>query len=233
MIDRYTFVQDREKLKYSFDYLQEVPEITPAYNAAPASRQPVTTMDQPGTVRFFQWGFISVLSNNKKMSPRLFNTDIISGLSKPSIKKNLILKKCLIYATGLFLWRLVGKKTLTPYYLHPADDRIFTIGGFWEERDEFVEDSQDSFMMLTRPAEPDLSPYQEDMPLIIPAGREIQWLNADFDPTEALIWADAPSGISWIIYPVSPAITRLDRNDPQLIQRTPPADQHGNYTLFG
>jgi putative SOS response-associated peptidase YedK len=233
MIDRYTIIADQKQLPLVFDYLAHVPDFEAQYNAAPSKRMPITTLDQPDLVQLFQWGFISVLSNNKKMSPKLFNNHFEKGLSKPSIKKSLSSRRCIIYASGFFLWKQVSKKKLIPYYAHMLEQELFTIGGFWEERDEFIEDSQDSFMMLTQNSIRELEEFQDDMPFIIPKGKIKDWLNPDFEPEDALNWQVSNTDSSWSVYPVAPFINQLERNDDRLIERSIPSDQHGNYTLFG
>jgi putative SOS response-associated peptidase YedK len=233
MIDRYTITVEKQLLAKSYDFLQHIPNFDKQYNAAPSKNLPITTTDDPDQIQLYQWGFISILSNNRKMSPKLFNTNINEGITKPALKKQLAQKRCLIFATGFFVWKQVAKKTITPYYIHPSNNEILTFGGFWEEKDEFVEDSKDSFNMLTSNAQVELQDYQSDIPLIIPRNKAKEWLDPTFDLSNILNWISVPSGINWNVFPVSPAISKLELNDKMLIERTLPADQHGNYTLFG
>ena len=233
MIDRYTLIASTEQLRSAFDFLENMSSFDNQYNAAPSKKMPVTTLEKPNQVQWLQWGFMSSFSNNKKMSPKLFNADIVQSVSKPSTKKSLSKNRCAIYATGFFLWKLVSKKTLTPYYVHLRSGQPFVIGGFWEEKDEFVEKSEDSFMMLTRSASNDLKEYQEDMPFIVPKNKVIEWLHPEFEIDQSLDWLDLDYNEPFSIYPVSPAINQVELNDERLIRRTLPADQHGNYTLFG
>ena len=233
MIDRYTLTSSPGQLKTTFPFLTEMPVFDAQYNASPAKHLPVATLQAPTKIQNFRWGFISGLSNNKKMSHRLFNADIVQGLSKLSIKKSLSRDRCIIFATGFYVWKLLSKKMLTPHYAHFESGQPFAIAGFWEEKDEFVEHSTDSFMMLTRPANSHISEYQQDMPFILPHDKISNWLDPGFDVQECISWMENAPSDTLSIYPVSPAINHVDLNDERLIKRSLPADQHGNYTLFG
>jgi putative SOS response-associated peptidase YedK len=233
MIDRYTLTANAASLQSSFRWLKEIPEREATYNAAPTQQLPVTLVGNTDQIKNLQWGFMSNLANNKKMSPRLFNADINASLNKPNTRKSLNTKRCLIYADGFFVWKSVAKKTITPYYIFPVDHQPFCIGGFWEEKDEFVENSQDAFMMLTAPAKSDVNSYNEVMPWILPSDKAEDWLNPDLDLEQVREWHNAEDTLGFSIHAVSPAINNTEINDPRLLEANKPTDQHGNYTLFG
>ena len=167
------------------------------------------------------------------MSPKLFNTELSQIHTKSSVRKSLQLNRCLIYADGFFVWKQIARRALTPYYIYPSDKQPFCIAGYWEEKDEFVENSADSFIMLTVPSNQLLSDYQEDMPLILPKSKISNWMDPGLDVQQIRDWTELPLEINMSIHPVSPAINSPDINDSRLIQVSKPADQHGNYTLFG
>ena len=233
MVDRYTITCNSNALKELSGKLEEIEAFDPCFNAAPSHLLPVTTVSDPNKVSLMQWGFISILSNNKKMSPKLFNTDLQQINSKTALRKSLQKNRCIIYADGFFFWKQIAKKALTPYYVFNSNRQPFCIGGFWEEKDEFVENSADSFMMLTRPIVPELEDYQEDMPFIIPADKIPQWMDPNLEIEKVLDWIDEKLPLSFSVHAVSPAINNPNINDPRLIKMSNPADQHGNYTLFG
>jgi len=233
MIERYTPTLDSQSLKQTFKTLEEVTDFDPTYNASPSQLLPITTAKEPDKTALMQWGFISILSNNKKMSAKLFNTDIQQIHTKPSLRKSLAKNRCVIYADGFYVWKQVAKKTASPYYIHPSSKLPFCIGGYWEEQDEYVESSQDSFMLFTAPATQTVSDYQEDMPFIIPEDKLETWLSPELEIESVTDWISESDPFSLSIHAVSPAINNPSINDARLIQPSNPTDQHGNYTLFG
>ena len=114
-----------------------------------------------------------------------------------------------------------------------SDDTSLPVFVWDKEKDEFIENSTDSFMMITRPATSHLSEYQENMPFILPNDKISMWLDPAFDVQTSIDWLTSDLITEMTIYPVSPAINQTVLNDKRLIKRSLPADQHGNYTLFG
>ncbi|MEO1255073.1 MAG: SOS response-associated peptidase, partial [Bacteroidota bacterium] len=200
---------------------------TPQYNAAPTKKLPLITSIQPERISFFNWGLMALWSNNKAMSPKFFNLPLDSVLHKTSYKKKILTHRCIIPMDGFFLWRQVAKKQLVPYYFFFSDKKVFSVAGLWEESEE----ASHSFIMITRPANAQISPFQEDMPAIMDAPSSRKWLESDNveDLNELLNKEPVEDLLS---HTVAPKIGDIAGNDVSFIKPAPPSDQHGNYTLF-
>ena len=120
----------------------------------------------------------------------------------------------------------MAKKQHIPNYFFFPDKRIFCVAGLWEENED-----QHSFIMITRPANPYVSTFQEDMPLIMDVGTTKKWLETeDINELEGVLAKSTNDNLT--SYTVSPRIKDIDANDVSFISSTPASDQHGNYTLF-
>ncbi|MFY0685653.1 MAG: SOS response-associated peptidase [Cyclobacteriaceae bacterium] len=231
MIDRYTIKCDSSELEQAFQ-LDHFDNWSIRYNAAPTQLLPVSTQNNPKAVQLFTWGLMSRLANNKKLSPKLFNLPLESALTKPSYKKTMTSRRCIIYADGFYVWKPISKKKLIPYYAHTADGSPFSMAGIWEEKDEFDDQSTQTFMLISVPSSRDIAPYQSDMPLILDSQQKNAWLSQNTDIQQFQNYS-ANQSFNLAIHPVSPLIANVEVDHVDLIKPTNPSDQHGNYTLFG
>ncbi len=232
MVDRYALDINSDLLSKQFN-LSVAESFDPMYNCAPSQMLPVTTVDQPEMIQNFQWGLISAFANNKKLSPKLFNIDFKQVVTKPATMRQLTSHRCVIYATGFFLWKPISKKSLSPYYFQYGNGKAFRIGGIWENYESMEGETFNTFQMITTDSSVDLVSYQDTIPLILNKDNGDRWLHSEETPdTLAAFYTDSVDQ-DFVIHPVSPAIRDLRNNDRKLLEPVNPTDQHGNYTLFG
>ena len=231
MIDRYTLSTHQEVLEKHFSAAFK-DEFIPRYNAAPTQALPVITQDNTARFQYFKWGLISNWANNKKMSPKLFNLDTETLSKKASHQKSLKSHRCLIPVDGFYVWKPFSKKKAVPYYISRIDKKPLAIAGIWEEKDDFNEEANHSFIMITQHSDERMTPYQENMPLCLGEKEIISWMNAGTTALE--IEEISKSTHLWPLtaHPVSPLIANLAKDSPSLIKHSQPSDQYGNYTLF-
>lgn len=225
MIDRYSITPSADELTLLLG--MEIPDVYEAqYNAAPTKSLPVITSEKPATLSFQKWGLMSMWSNNRAMSPKFFNLPLDALLTKPSYRKKLRSRRCLILMDGFFVWKQVAKKKQVPHYFFFNDRRVFYVAGLWEASEEV-----DEFIMITRPAHESVSPYQSEVPAIMETSLSKKWLESEDEAEwiEALQKKPLPPLQT---HTVSPGIGNIEENNPLFIQPAPAADQHGNYTLF-
>lgn len=231
MVDRYSLSTESDALKEAFG-IRKMGEYVPTYNAGPTQELPVLLSGQQETIQMMTWGLISKWSNNKAISPKLFNLPVNQAFEKSMYKKGLNENRCAILADGFYLWKQIGKSKRVPYYFYADDRKPFTIAGLWESYEDMDGNLSNTFIMLTISANPQVAPYQEDMPLILSDLLLENWLDELHD------MADDPSPFlnqptaKLKFHSVSPLIANLNQDHEGLIKATLPSDQHGNYTLF-
>lgn len=231
MYDRYTISATGDELEKSFGI--KVPSsYKPSFNAAPTSLLPVLTMQHPEKVALFRWGFISSLSNNKSISPKLFNLSALSVFERPMYREALAMNRCVILADGFYAWKQVSKKQRIPQYFYFPNRTPFGIAGIWEASEDLEGHELFAFNMLTTPSNTLMRGFQEDMPIILSNDQIEKWLQPDPDMEVLKTISTMVSTQGIQIHPVSPRIENPHVNDEDLIKATTPSDQFGNYTLF-
>lgn len=231
MYDRYTIGASVEGLIKEFG-IKNVGELNATYNAAPTQKLPIITNRKKDHIQFFNWGLFSKLSNNKAMSPRLFNLPANTLLNKGMYKKALLEHRCIIPADGFYTWKQVAKKQRIPYYFHPNNRQPFFIAGIWEEYEDIDGSSSQSFNMITVPAWDPVLSFQDDIPAILTLKQAEIWLSSYSSENDLSSVFEKIYLIDLSYYTVSPLINNLKVSDLSLIEPSQPADQHGNYTLF-
>jgi putative SOS response-associated peptidase YedK len=232
MIDRYTITQTSQEMKEKLGLNIPV-DYYPRFNAAPTQQLPVITMNEPDQIQMFRWGFMSNLANNRQLSPKLFNLVFNQAVTKPSHKKSLESKRCVVLADGFYLWKQIAKKRQTPYYIHSADHSILYMAALWEENETLEGDVFNSFILLTVPALDNLAEYQEDAPLILNQETKKDWLAPSMSMQEITSLKTNSPDLPLNVHPVGPNISNIEADHEDLIKPSKPLDQFGNYTLFG
>lgn len=226
MVDRYTLTLKADELALVLG-VEIINKYGPHYNAAPSKLLPIITSSERNKLNFFNWGLISTLSNNRTMSPKFFNLPADSVITKTSYKRKLGTHRCVIPMDGFYVWKQVAKKQVVPHYFFFPDKKVFSVAGIWEENEE----SEYSFIMITRNANNQLIDFQEDMPAILDAAETRRWLESDDQEELEKLLKSTPKE-QMTSHTVTPKIRDIDLNDVSFIKPIPASDQHGNYTLF-
>ncbi|HEX5170685.1 MAG TPA: SOS response-associated peptidase [Cyclobacteriaceae bacterium] len=230
MIERYSITSAMNDIHERFSV--DVPDFyRPHYNAAPTQLLPVVTAGSKG-VSLFYWGIPPDWAKNKAVSEKIINIKVESLREKPSLRKAMFRKRCIILADGFYAWKKLGKKTLIPHRFVLENGQPFSFAGVWEDFEDQAGDENHTFMMLTIPAQGIVNPVTDRMPLMLNRESEKVWLdeNADEGAVSNQLLSSPLAGLT--CYTVSPSISTSNLDVPSLIIPTPPADQYGNLTLF-
>ncbi len=232
MFDRFAIYSSADQLAETFAI--DVPESYQiSYNAGPGQLHPIITSDDPRGLAFFYWGLMPKLAHDKSISMKLINTTS-EVLSKPGYQKKLRVARCLIPVNGFFLWKVISKKQQTPYYFFPRQMELMGIAGLWEESEDLDGQVIHSFVAITVPVSHSLSDFSPWMPALLTPSLALDWLSSGMNENAALQLIQQTTNHHPALesHPVSPRISQLKINQPDLIQPRPASDQHGNYTLF-
>lgn len=232
MIDRYTIGAKSETVRKGFEVVLP-DDYRSTFNAGPTQKLPVITNADVGKISMFHWGFMTPMSNGKSISPKLYSAKLEVIESKVSIQNAVTLRKCVILCDGFYLWKKISKKKQVPYYFYTLEKDVFGIAGFWEENEDFESDKKSyAFNMITVPATGKfISLSSDSLPAILTKGVETDWLKSDGYDIKGFLDHDFHGKMQ--SHSVSPRILDLNNDSSDLIESIPPADQFGNYTLFG
>jgi putative SOS response-associated peptidase YedK len=230
MIERYSITMASELLAERLSV--DVPDFyKPRYNAAPTQLLPVITSHAPAGISLFYWGTSPEWSKNKIPGEKIINVGIEAIEEKPALQRAMKKNRCLIPADGFYIWRKVGKKTSIPYRFFATHSETFSFAGIWEEFEDTDGNEIQTFKLITAPASEPLLSFTERVPVMFNKEQSTLWL-AGSEDADFLAMLKSSSGIILNNYPVSPMISNTAQDLASMIIPTPPADQHGNLTLF-
>src|SRR5690606_29707368 len=215
MVERYSITCDADSVRSRFSV--DVPGFyKPHYNAAPTQLLPVITNTSPEGVSLFYWGIPPSWAKNKTVSEKVVNLKAEALKEKPSLRKVILKRRCLIPADGFYAWKRSGKKTLIPYRIVAASGALFSFAGIWEDFEDNDGGEQSTFILLTRPAEDSIRQITERMPVILSRDMEKIWLASDADESTLLSVLGTPSRETLSAYTVSPRINAISVDVPSL-----------------
>ncbi len=193
----------------------------PRYNVAPTHEVPVAKRSDEGAlaVEPMQWGF----SGHRERL--LINARCETVTEKPSFAEAFEERRCLIPADGFFEWRRNGKDRLA-YHFHLASREPFFFAGLWQPPPGPRGPLR--CVILTTRANDVVAPVHDRMPVILPRGDRLRWLE-DAAPDELGTLLVPLAGSMLDKTPVGPRVNKVSNDDPELIE---PARHVENLTLF-
>lgn len=188
MCGRYTLVKT-EKLKDRFNLAKTVPDMHANYNVAPGQQMPVITVDENGTTKaeVMKWGLIPFWAKDPKVGYRMINARSESLFDKPTWKKLIARKRCLVPADGFYEWKKINgdKKThKQPLYIHPKQTDLFSFAGLWETWKDVEGLEWKTYSIITTDANKEMSGVHDRMPVILHKEDESSWLSPSLDNKE-------------------------------------------------
>lgn len=195
MCGRFTLTVSASVLAGLFD-LDEPPNYRPRFNIAPTQVVPVVRSGSGGEREWAlcRWGLIPSWAKESKIGARMINARSETAASKPSFRKALSDRRCLIPTDGFFEWAKTpeGKQ---PFHIRFSDRRAFAFGGMWERWPQPSGEVIDSFTILTTSPNAVAAPIHDRMPVILAPEVWKEWLTAAPlapDRREALFAPHAP-----------------------------------------
>lgn len=230
MIDRYAIFEKGTRLKQQYG-LVETPELT-HYNAAPTQKLPIISRSgQP--LQSAIWGTTRELAKGRPVAQRLINhrADVVK--SKPVFRKLLQTNRVIVPMSGFYIWKQMNKRQKIPYYFYLTDQTSFGVAAICETYEDMDDKSYTTFSIITLPSPVEFQSYQDYLPAVLSPDKLDDWLEPNAPLNSILTILDEPLDQNFSMHSVSPGIANEQNNSPKLIDPIAPADQHGNYTLFG
>ena len=227
MCGRYSIVIDEAKLRAQFTRdLTLPPDGVPTnYNVAPTQRGLVITNDRPDEVAQFRWGLVPFWAKDLKIGARMINARSEGIESKPSFRKPIRERRCLVVADSFYEWQRRGGKK-QPFRIKPADDRLLVMAGIWEQWTPKDGDPAPVFTysVITGAPNAEMQPLHDRMPmLLLDADQQATWLANDTPLPQVLELLQTPPDGTLDYYPVSPLVGNVRNNGAELHQPfTPP-----------
>ena len=226
MCGRYSVVIPREKLQQQFSRQLTFPKdgLPTNYNVAPTTRNPVITNAAPNEVNLFRWGLVPFWAKDLKIGARMINARREGIEKKPSFRKAIREKRCLVLADSFYEWQR-NENGKTPFRIQPTDGSLLIMAGIWEQWTPKESDSSPvyTYSVITGEPNAEMEPIHDRMPMLLQSEDvQEQWLSNDTALDDALSLLRTPKAGTLTYYPVSSLVGNVRNNGPELHE---PAEQ--------
>lgn len=210
MCGRYQRRADKQRIAEAFalgnvEGLAMDLDLTPNYNVAPGTMQPVIVSDPDfgtRTLRMMFWRYLPPFCAD----PKTFKLSTVNAASRSLLKgmwKDSFLKRrCLVPADTFVEWQTSGGRKL-PWVFAMKTDEVFALGGVWQHwRSRDGKREMDTFAIIT--VEPNelvnQTTHHDRMPLIVQKSDWQRWLDpgtAEQPPVDLLRPFDSERMKAW------------------------------------
>ena len=192
MCGRFTLAINPADLATRFEVTQTqaAENLRPRYNIAPMQKTVIIKDEQPAAFAMATWGLIPVWAKDPSIASKLINARGETVAEKPSFRTAFKKRRCLVLADGFYEWqKSADGKSKTPMHIHLASGEPFAMAGLWENwkpQDAPESDWRSTFTVITIGPNKLMAPIHDRMPVILPRGRERDWLNPSGGMVELL-----------------------------------------------
>lgn len=202
----------------------------PSWNVAPSHMHPIVTMEDVNHFQFFKWGLVPSWAKDPSIGFKMINARIETITEKPSFKKAVVSRRCIIPFDGYYEWKKINKQK-QPYRIITKDQDVFCVAGIYERWVSPLGESLHSFSLITQEATEKLRDIHSRMPCILTPETEMLWLNQELPPQQALKLLVPYDENQLHAYPVSSRVGNVRNNDSKLIEEIP-LQSNENFDLF-
>ena len=237
MCGRYTLTHNLQDIAETIMQPQRVEVASdirsePRYNIAPT--QSIVALVNTGhlQMKMLRWGLIPSWAKEEQIGSKMINARAETLAEKPSFKRLLHNRRCLIVADGFYEWRQEpGNKSKTPMYITLHNHEPFTFAGLWDSwRGPDGEQLQTCTIITTGPNEL-MASIHNRMPVLLSADARQLWLDTSLHEEAALLPLLKPYESDLMeARPVSRQVNDPRYDSPALIsnERKTPGFSHGD-----
>jgi putative SOS response-associated peptidase YedK len=206
MCGRYTLQTDVYSLVERFAFRAADLAYAPRYNIAPSQQVLALINDGENRAEFLRWGLIPSWAKEAAIGNRMINARAETVAEKPSFRRALQKRRCLVLADGFYEWKKEGKKK-TPMYITLKSREPFGLAGLWETWKAPSGETIRSCTIITTTPNALMEPIHNRMPVILLREAESLWLDRAIEGPEALTQLLVPyPGKAMAAYAVSPLV---------------------------
>ncbi len=218
MCGRYTLAAEIEPLQARFQFDAPSFDYTPSYNIAPSQEVVAVIRDgEANRAGLLRWGLVPSWAKDPKIGYKMINARADSAAEKPSFRRALRQRRCLIVADGYYEWqRHDGQKI--PMYMRLRSREPFAFAGLWERWQGADDTPLVTCTILTTEANRFIQPIHHRMPVILEPSDEALWLDRNVTEPEVLEPLLQPVASDILeTYAVSPLVNAARNNSPECI----------------
>lgn len=224
MCGRFTLTTDLDRLAERFAFRVADLSYRPRYNIAPSQSVLALVNDDEklGTHGvFLRWGLIPSWAKDAAIGNRMINARAETVAEKPSFRRALQKRRCLILADGFYEWRQDGRAK-TPLFIHLQSRAPFALAGLWEQWHSPTGETLRSCTIITTAANAFMEPIHARMPVLLPPDAERLWLDpASQEPHKLTPFLRPYAAEDMAAYAVSSIVNSPKNDSPECLRPLP------------
>ncbi|MCI0526850.1 MAG: SOS response-associated peptidase, partial [Nitrospira sp.] len=144
--------------------------------------------EEARVLKLMKWGLVPSWAKDTSTGYKMINARAETVAQKPSFKKSLKHKRCLVVADSFYEWRKVnGGRTKIPMRFVFKSREPFAFAGLWDTWQNPEGGELRSFTIITTGANAVLQPIHDRMPVILRQQDEDLWLDPDLKDVDKLV----------------------------------------------
>ena len=217
MCGRYTLKHDIQAIAQEFHVAPSL-QTAPRYNIAPTQEVVSVLQNGEAHLELLRWGLIPSWAKEESIGSKMINARAETLAEKPSFKRLLHSKRCLVVSDGFYEWRQEGRGPKTPMYITVKDGELFAFAGLWDAwKDADGQVIRTCTIITTEPNEL-MASIHTRMPAILSRDAREIWLDTAIRDEHALLPLLAPYPTDQMsVRPVSRLVNDPRREGAELI----------------
>jgi putative SOS response-associated peptidase YedK len=230
MCGRYVSATPAQQLAEEFHVDAVKADDLPAkYNVAPTDPVYAVAISRDGLRQLgtFKWGLVPNWAKDSNSGAKMINARAETVSEKPSFKRLLEKRRCILPADGFYEWKRLGdaeqkrKPRKQPFFIRRRDGKPMALAGLWDvwkPRDDADADWLRSATIITGEPNELVARLHDRMPVILPEDVWDTWLDPTNTDTAALSKLLVPYPAELLeAYPVDTMVNSVQNDGPELI----------------
>lgn len=218
MCGRYTLLADELKVRSRFNIPAGINAYEPEYNIAPGQDVLAIIHDgEKNRAGYLRWGLVPSWAKDEKIGYKMINARSETAHDKPSFKKLMSRKRCLIVADSFYEWVQTPDGKIAKR-IQAEDEGLFAFAGLWDkwqQADKIIF----TCTLLTKDSNDFMRDIHHRMPIILPKDKEEQWIKPNFkNEREAAAFIQSTDDIKLKAYSVSNYVNNVRNNGEACIE---------------
>jgi len=216
MCGRFTLTTNIATIAQAFQVAPTL-QVEPRYNVAPTQQVVTVMQDETRHLELLRWGLIPAWAKDESIGNKMINARAETLAEKPSFKRLLTSKRCLVVADGFYEWKKEpGGKT--PMYFTLKSKEPFAIAGLWDIWHTPDGTVLRTCTLITTQPNDLVSPVHDRMPAILLPDLREEWLNpANHDQELLRSFLKSYPTEEMTARPVSRKVNNVSNDTPELI----------------
>lgn len=185
MCGRYTLTASIKTIAETFGVAPTL-ETKPRYNVAPTQEVVTIVTNGQSHLEWMQWGLIPSWAKDESIGSKMINARAETLAEKPSFRRLLRSKRCLLVASGFYEWQKENGGKV-PFYFTLKNGDPFGFAGLWDTWKGPDGEPLHTCTLITTQPNALVAPVHDRMPVILLPEARKEWLDTDIHDEDMLL----------------------------------------------